>query len=94
MAKLVGKNVLVTGASSGIGEAIAIRFGQEGANVAVNYFSNAKNAEVVKDKVEKAGAHLGESKPRAVVVGGDVADEAQVKKVFRETIEAFGSLES
>src|SRR5579863_3657698 len=92
MAKLVGKNVLVTGASSGIGEAIAIRFGQEGANVAVNYFSNAKNAEVVKDKVEKAGAHLGESKPRAVVVG-DVADEAQVKKVFRETIEAFGSLD-
>jgi glucose 1-dehydrogenase len=93
MAKLLGKNVLVTGASSGIGEAIAIRFGQEGANVAVNYFSNSKNAETVKEKVESAGAHLAGSKPRAVVVGGDVSDEAQVKKVFRATIDAFGSLD-
>ncbi len=89
MAKLLGKNVLVTGASSGIGEAIAIRFGQEGANVAVNYFSNAKNAETVKQKVESAGG----GKSRAVVVGGDVSDEAQVKKVFKETIDAFGSLD-
>lgn len=93
MAKLLGKNVLVTGASSGIGEAIAIRFGQEGANVAVNYFSNAKNAELVKQKVESAGAYLAEKKPRAIVVGGDVSDEATVKKVFQETIGAFGSLD-
>ncbi|MGC2659108.1 MAG: glucose 1-dehydrogenase [Bryobacteraceae bacterium] len=93
MAKLLGKNVLVTGASSGIGEAIAIRFGQEGANVAVNYFSNAKNAEVVKQKVERAGEHLGKDKPRAIVVGGDVSDEEKVKKVFDETLRAFGSLD-
>ncbi|MDQ2843398.1 MAG: glucose 1-dehydrogenase [Acidobacteriota bacterium] len=93
MAKLSGKNVLVTGASSGIGEAIAIRFGQEGANVAINYFSNAKNAEKVKQKVESAGSQAAGGKPRAVLVGGDVADEAQVKKVFRETIEAFGSID-
>jgi glucose 1-dehydrogenase len=92
MAKLLGKNVLVTGASSGIGEAIAIRFGEEGANVAVNYFSNSKNAEVVKQKVESAGAHLA-AKPRAIVVGGDVSDEALVKKIFAETIEAFGSID-
>jgi glucose 1-dehydrogenase len=93
MPKLKGKNALVTGASSGIGEAIAIRFGQEGANVAVNYFSNPKNAEAVKQKVEEAGAHLAEVKPRAVVVGGDVSDEAQVKKIFSETIQAFGSID-
>jgi glucose 1-dehydrogenase len=93
MAKLLGKNVLVTGASSGIGEAIAIRFGQEGANVAVNYFSNAKNAELVKQKVEAASAQVSGAKPRAVVVGGNVADETQVKKIFRETIDALGSLD-
>ena len=37
MLRLHGKNVLITGASSGIGQAIAIRFAQEGANVAINY---------------------------------------------------------
>ncbi len=45
MSRLKGKNVLVTGASSGIGEAIAIRFAQEGANVAMNYHSGQDRAE-------------------------------------------------
>jgi glucose 1-dehydrogenase len=93
MAKLLGKNVLVTGASSGIGEAVAIRFGQEGANVAINYFSNAKNAEVVKKKVDAASAQATGGKGRSVLVGGDVADEEKVKKIFRETVDAFGSLD-
>ncbi len=93
MPKLIGRNALVTGASSGIGEAIAIRFGQEGANVAVNYFSNASNAEVIKQKVESAGANVAGRKNRAVVVGGDVSDEVQVKKVFDQTIKAFGSID-
>ena len=48
MAKLTGKNVLITGASSGIGQAIAIRFAQEGANVAINYHSGAEQAEATR----------------------------------------------
>jgi glucose 1-dehydrogenase len=56
MPRLMGKNVLVTGASSGIGEAIAIRFGQEGANVAINYHSSEARAEAVRIKVQAAGA--------------------------------------
>ncbi|HEX4168544.1 MAG TPA: glucose 1-dehydrogenase [Bryobacteraceae bacterium] len=93
MAKLLGKNVLVTGASSGIGEAIAIRFGQEGANVAVNYFSNAANGEAVRQKVESAAAQVKGAKPKTVLVGGDISQEEQVKKIFAETIDAFGSLD-
>src|SRR5690242_3579045 len=43
--RLKGKNVLITGASSGIGQAIAIRFAREGANVAINYRSGAEQAQ-------------------------------------------------
>jgi glucose 1-dehydrogenase len=45
MERLKGKNVLITGASSGIGQAIAVRFAREGANVAINYRSGAEQAE-------------------------------------------------
>jgi glucose 1-dehydrogenase len=54
MSRLLGKNVLVTGASSGIGEAIAIRFAQDGANVAMNYHSGEERAEAVKVKALEA----------------------------------------
>lgn len=93
MPKLLGKNVLVTGASSGIGEAIAIRFGEEGANVVVNYFSNARNAELVKQKVEAAQAKVDGAKLRTIVIGGNVGQEEDVKKIFREMLEAFGSID-
>ena len=65
MPKLLGKNVLITGASSGIGEAIAIRFAQEGANVAINYNSGADRAEGVREQVEKAGSGVSRQ-PRSI----------------------------
>ena len=46
MERLKGKNILITGASSGIGQAIAVRFAREGANVAINYRSGAEQADV------------------------------------------------
>ena len=48
MERLKGKNVLVTGASSGIGQAIAVRFAREGANVAINYRSGAEQADATR----------------------------------------------
>ena len=45
MERLKGKNVLITGASSGIGQGVAIRFAREGANVAINYYRGAEGAE-------------------------------------------------
>jgi NAD(P)-dependent dehydrogenase (short-subunit alcohol dehydrogenase family) len=63
MERLKGKNVLITGASSGIGQAIAIRFARDGANVAINYRSGAEQAEATQvlakaARLNGAGARL------------------------------------
>ncbi len=71
MKKLDGKNVLVTGASSGIGRAIAVRFAEEGANVAINYRSGAEQADVTRTMVRDAYTATGpDGPPRAVGTGG------------------------
>jgi glucose 1-dehydrogenase len=90
MARLEGKNMLVTGASSGIGQAIAIRFAQEGANVAINYRSGAEQAEVTRQMARKARTNGG---GREFVVQADVSSEDQVRTMFAKTIDEFGSLD-
>jgi len=90
MQRLKGKNALVTGASSGIGEAIAIRFAQEGANVAINYNSGKDRAEAVKKKVEEAGK-AGQQK--AITIQADIGNEEQIRKMFKTVIDAFGTLD-
>ena len=84
MNRLAGRNVLVTGASSGIGQAIAIRFAQEGANVAVNYLTDLAEAEATRAKMTPG---------RHILVQADISKEDQVKAMFGETLAAFGSLE-
>jgi len=93
MPRLSGKNVLITGASSGIGEAIAIRFAAEGANVAINYNSGADRAEAVKKKAAEAGAIVRGSGGKDLLVKANVADESEVKAMFKEVLEAFGTLD-
>jgi glucose 1-dehydrogenase len=93
MPRLLGKNALITGASSGIGEAVAIRFAQEGANVAINYNSGAERAERVKAKVEEAAGRVEQSQRKALTVQGDISKEEQVKSMFAKVLEAFGSLD-
>ena len=90
MSKLQGKNVLITGASSGIGQAIAIRFAREGANVAINYRSGAEQAEQTLCMARKARTNGG---GKEMVVQADVSDEAQVKTMVAKVIEEFGSLD-
>ena len=90
MLRLQDKNVLITGASSGIGQAIAIRFAREGANVAINYRSGAQQAEITKERAREA-RQGGDGKE--FTIQADVSDEAQVKDMFARTIENFGSLD-
>jgi glucose 1-dehydrogenase len=77
--------VLVTGASSGIGEAIAIRFAQEGANVAMNYHSGQDRAEAVKAKALDAAKGAGYT-VNCFTVQADVSDEAQVIAMFATAV--------
>ena len=92
MQKLKGKNALITGASSGIGEAIAIRFGQEGANVAINYHSGAERAEAVKAKVRE-GANATGGDHKSITVKADISDERQIQQMFATVLKEFGTLD-
>lgn len=86
MAKLSGKNVLITGGSSGIGAATAVRFAEEGANVAINYNKGRDGAEEVRAKASKAGG-------KHLTIKADVAKEDEVRQMFATAISELGSLD-
>ena len=84
--KLAGKTALITGASSGIGRAIAIRFAAEGATVAINYPRAADQADAEATLAAAEGSHH-------VLVEADVSEEAQVCAMFSAVIKALGHLD-
>src|SRR5438094_6493906 len=86
MKKLARKVAVVTGASKGIGAAIAKHLADEGASVVVNYASSKEGAErVVREITGKGG--------KAIAVQADVAKQADIKRLFAETRKAFGRLD-
>jgi 3-oxoacyl-[acyl-carrier protein] reductase len=82
--ELGGKVAIVTGASKGIGAAIAKGLGAAGAAVAVNYASSKEGADRVVAEITGKGG-------KAIAVQGDVAKAADVKRIFAETKKAFGA---
>lgn len=84
--KLKEQRALVTGADSGIGQAIAETFAHEGADVAIVYHTDRDGAEQTRQRVEAAGR-------RALVIQGDVGDPASVRRMFDETVRTLGGLD-
>ena len=90
---LRGKNVLVTGGTSGIGQAIAVRFAEYGANVAINYLRSPQEARETEEQVHACTARVREMGVRDVVVGGDVSDENDVVRMVGEAIDGLGGID-
>lgn len=86
MIDLTAKAALVTGASRGIGRAVALRLGELGASVAVNYFKSADGAEAVVSEIRARGG-------QAIAVQGDVSNFDEAARVVKATIDAFGRLD-
>jgi 3-oxoacyl-[acyl-carrier protein] reductase len=83
---LKGKTALVTGASRGIGRAIALELARQGVNVAVNFAGNAQKAEEVVSEIKALGVE-------AFAIKADVANSDEVTAMVKATIETFGSLD-
>lgn len=84
--KLENKSVLVTGADSGIGKAVALLFAEEGADVAIIYHSDEENARKTKSEIESLGR-------KSVIFQGDVSDSEFCHEVTQKAASEFGGID-
>jgi NAD(P)-dependent dehydrogenase (short-subunit alcohol dehydrogenase family) len=85
-ARLAGKAALITGADSGIGRAVALAFAREGADVAIAYLDEDRDAAETRRVVEQA-------ERRALLLPGDISDDDHCAALVRKTMGAFGRLD-
>jgi glucose 1-dehydrogenase len=90
---LKGKNVLVTGGTSGIGQAIAVRFAESGANVAINYLRTPDEAADTEQQIHACVRRVQQEGVRDVLVGADVSAEHEVVAMLEETVERLGGVD-
>jgi glucose 1-dehydrogenase len=88
-----GKNVLVTGSSSGIGQAIAVRFAEYGANVAINYLRQPEEAADTEEQVQACVGKVQRHGVKDVLVRGDVSNEDDVVRMVAEAVEGLGGID-
>lgn len=86
LGKLDGKTAVVTGASRGIGRAIALELAKEGANVVVNYSGSEAKAQEVVEEISKIGS-------KAIAVQANVADNDSVQNLMKSALDEFGSID-
>jgi glucose 1-dehydrogenase len=93
MRGLKGKNVLVTGSTSGIGQAIAVRFAEYGANVAINYLRRPEEADETEEQVHTCLNQVRQTGVKDVLVRGDVSKEEDVEEMIAETVQQLGGID-
>lgn len=93
MKGLKGKNVLVTGATSGIGQAIAAYFATEGANIALNYRNDPEKLEDTAELINQMCDRVRGCGGKELPVEGDVSQEADIIRMCNEVIDKLGSLD-
>jgi glucose 1-dehydrogenase len=97
MQGIQGKHVLVTGGSSGIGQAIAVRLGREGASVAINYRKNIEEAQqteaLINESLDRCVGELQACGAKHTLVQADVSREDEIVQMVATTVRDLGGLD-
>ena len=83
--KLLGKVAFITGGDSGIGRSVAVHFAREGANIAIVYLKEDKDAQITKELIEKEGQ-------QCLLISGDLREEKFCKSAVKSCIKTFGKI--